>query len=333
MIIPLLNTETKSQVGEVVRFDAASSLLVKGSVNPINSVQIKPGRDAAFIEVYSAAKASWFLDWAFSAYAFDTDAGLDEVSFEVEGVTYTTQVVPGTYTLDSLLAAIKLAIETELPTLTITFSVDSSNRVSFTTSTPAKLLPKYTSSDLLHHLGFSNKDQTTGAPVEYGMRRVVLSVASISETVIAHKHVAIYTKEGDALFSEDAELVALESDIMKWLPVGKSSFNYLHRKSQDLILDWLDKQGYRDDNGAKLTKWAVVDNSDVKQWSIYQVLHLFFAGAQNASEDVFKEKSKYYEALEISARSRAIISLDLDGDKEAEVNAGPDIGSGRLYLR
>lgn len=339
MIIAVLHTEKNLQIKDLTRFDASKSILVKGSANPITSVKIKAGLDGTDVEVFSSNPKNWFLDWAFTDYAFDVDSnGTNEVNFKIGTTEYKSTVATGTYTLSNLLAAIKAAMELSVPTLTVSFAVDERGRVSCTPSQALEFQPTKTLKDLMQHLGFSGKEMT-GTPVEYGLRKIVLTVEStttpgpvVVDTASAASYIAVYTPEGDALFSDDADLVSEEPDIMKWLPAGRSSYMDLHRKSQKLILDFMDRQGYRDDNGDKITKLAFVDNSDVRLWSYYQVLRLFFMGAQNAKDDVFKDKAKYYEKLEIASRDRAILSLDLDGDKELDVvNVG--IREGRIFLR
>lgn len=339
MIIPVIHTEKSLQINDLTRFDASKSILVKGSTNAITSVKIKPGLDGTGVEVFNSNPKNWFLDWAFTDYAFDVDAdGANEVSFKMGSTEYKTTVGNGTYSLANLLTAIKTAVETLVPTVTLSFEVDEKNRVSFIPSLPLEFQPNKTPNDLMKHIGFT-KPGLEGNPVEYGLRKVILTIEcaavpgpGVADSAETFSFIQVYTPEGDALFSEDADLVSEEPDIMKWLPAGRSSFMDLHRKSQKLILDFMDRQGYRDDNGDKITKFAFVDNSDVRLWSYYQVLRLFFMGAQNAKDDVFKDKAKYYEKLEIASRDRAILSLDLDGDKEPDVvNVG--IREGRIFLR
>ena len=337
MILPILHSEKQIQVQDLIRFDASKSVLVKGSANPINSVLIKPGADALPVEVFNANPKNWFLDWAFSSYAFDIDSTNNEVVFDVGSTLYTANVASGTYTLATLLTAVKTAMEAVASPLTVVFTVDERNRVTTTPSSPLKFRPNYTSKDLLHHIGYKEENEFSssivGLPVEYGLRKVTLTVASTSENASISEFVEVYTVDGDALFSEDADLVAEENDIMKWLSPGRGSFLDLHRKAQRLIIEWLDRQGYVDDNGKKITKWAILDQSEVKMWSVYLVLRLFFTSNKNANGDVFKEKAKHYEKHEIISRNRAVLRLDLDGDKKEDVVVGPDIGSGRLFFR
>lgn len=334
MIIAILHAEKKVQLKDLTRFDASKSILVKGSVGAINSVKIKAGADGTDIEAFNAQPKNWFVDFAFAEYKFDVDATNSKLTFEANGTKYNADVVAGTYSLADLLTAMKTAIETVAPPLVVSFSVDERSRITINPSLPLKILPNASSSDLFKHLGFSEDGQLVGAPVEYGIRKVTLTVATDTESATATEYLQVYTEQGDALFSEDADLVGFENDIMKWLPAGRGTFLDLHRKAQQSILDWTDRKGYRDDNGKKITKWAFVDNSDVRMWSTYLALKLFFMGVTNATDDVFKRKAAYYEKLEIEARDRVVLELDLDGDGKSDIdNERADIGSGRLFYR
>lgn len=332
MIIAILHAEKQLQLKDLTRFDASKSVLVKGSVNPINSVKIKAGADGTDIEIFNTISKNWYVDFVFSEYKFDVDATNSKLHFESGGVNYSTIVANGTYTLADLLTAIKTAIELMAP-ITVSFAVDERNKITITSSVAIKISPKFTSADIFQHLGFKEVGQLIGTPVEYGIRKVTLTIASISESNSIDHYLEVYTQEGDALFSEDADLVGYESDIMKWLPQGRGTFLDLHRKAQRLIIDWMDRKGYRDDKNAKLTKFAFVDNTDVRVWATYMTLKLFFMGAQNATDDVFKRKSEYYAKLEIEARDRTSLTLDLNGDGKKDKSTTSDIGSGRLFFR
>jgi hypothetical protein len=340
MIIPILHKEKQVQLQDLTRFDASKSVLVKGSANPIIGVKIKAGEDSTEVDVYNTDPKKWFLDWAFSQYAFDVGPENSELVFEVSGTRYETNVLTGTYDLANLLTAIKNAMEAIAPPLSVSLTVDEKNRITIVPSLPLKILPNYSSAGLLRHLGFKEDGQLVGFPVEYGLRKVTVTIEAgtlspytVLDSASVSEFVEVYTEEGDSLFSEDSDLVSEEPDIMKWLPNGRGSYKDLHRKAQKLILDWCDRQGYRDDLQRKITKWAFVDHSDVRMWSYYMVLRLFFMGAQNDVDDVFKKKASYYEKLEIASRDRAVLNLDLDGDDKSDIPNGPDIRSGRLFFR
>jgi hypothetical protein len=128
------------------------------------------------------------------------------------------------------------------------------------------------------------------------------------------KNVSVLTVADDKLFSKDQDLVALESDIMKWVPEGRASFLNVHRAAQVKILEALDESGAVDTAGAKLTKAAVVDVTEVKAWSRDMTLALIFANLSNAIDDVFERKSKKYWAETAKRKQRAVIRLDMNGD-------------------
>lgn len=334
MIVAIIHAEKQLQVQDLTRFDASRSLLVKGSVDPITSVKFKCGADASDIEVFHASPKNWFVDFMFNDQKFDIDSTNSKMIFEISNVRYETDVPPATYTLANLLIAMKSAIELIAPPLVVSFVVDERNRIKITPSLSFKILPNASSNDLFHHMGLIHDGQLQGLPVEYGIRKISLTISSVSESTSVDEYIQVYSKEGDALFSIDSDLVVFENDIMKWLPQGRGSFLDLHRKSQKSILDWIDRQGYRDDNGAKITKFAFVDNTDVNMWSTYLVLKLFFMGVQNSTDDVFKRKAEYYHKLEIECRDRAVLELDLDGDGKKEADkTSIDIRSGRLFFR
>jgi hypothetical protein len=137
------------------------------------------------------------------------------------------------------------------------------------------------------------------------------------------KTIQVLTAADDYLFSVDQDIMALEPDILKWCPEGKNSYLNIHREAQKKIIDWLDESGVTDTEGNKLTKEAVVDVSEVRSWSRYLTLSLIFRSIYNAVDDVFSDKSKYYETLAKKASDRAILRLDLDGD--GEINLGEAI--------
>lgn len=339
MIIPILHNEKKVQVKDLTRFNADQTVLVKGSLGAIKSVKIQAGADQTAIEVFNALSKNWFLDWAFTEFKFDVDSSNQKVYFRLNDIVQSVVVPTLTYGLNDLLLAIKDELEASVPTLSVSVTLDERNRILFTPSLPLILLPKAGGDSLLQHLGFQEDGQLQGLPVEYGLRKVTLTVETqdnddvVLATASIHEYVEVYSVQGDALFSDDADLVGFENDIMKWLPSGRGSYKDLHRKAQKVIVDWLDRQGYRDNNFKKLTKFAFVDNSDVRLWATYTALRLFFSGANNQVGDVFKEKSNYYKGLEIEARDRAVLSLDLSGDGKPEQFNGPDIRSGRLFYR
>lgn len=331
MLLAILHTLKETQVGDLVRFDASKSVKVRGTTDEINSVKIKIGMAGPEVDVFSPIPKNWFLDTAIASSTFDIDASNGSIDFEIGGVKFAGQVTDGTYTLDSLLAEIKLRMETLVSSLSVSFIVGQDNRVNFTSSLLTVLDPTRTPKSVFRLLGFDIKGQSKSYPVEGGVCRVTLTVSSTSESETKHEYIRVFTPEGDALFSSDADLETEEPDIMNWLPAGKSSYNYLHRKAQKEILDFLDQNGYRTATGEKIRKSAIVDKLDVKLWSTYLALKIHFAGIHNAERDVFVAKSKSYGALAESAKQRVLVLFDTDNDGVADSQTG--FSQGRVFYR
>lgn len=147
-----------------------------------------------------------------------------------------------------------------------------------------------------------------------GDKTVTVEITTDGAPTTESKVISVITEANDKLFSKDSDLTIHESDVLQYVPNGKNSFLYVHRRSQTLILDYLDQKGYVDTNGDRLTKSAVVDIQEVKEWSTFMTLKLIYQQLKKTPDDFFDQKMKTFESLEIAARSRAALRLDLDGD-------------------
>lgn len=130
------------------------------------------------------------------------------------------------------------------------------------------------------------------------------------------KEMEVITEVDDKLFSTDEMLVSVNFDVLKYISEGRNSFKREHREAQKRILSWLDENGYTDTEGKKLTKDAIVDVSEVREWSKYLTLSIIYAGVSNAIDDIFDKKAKDFESLALRARDRKYFRLDYDGDGE-----------------
>ena len=140
-----------------------------------------------------------------------------------------------------------------------------------------------------------------------------------TKTKIYTSGITVLSQEQDALLSDDNDLLPFETDILKYLPKGKNSFIYAHRKSQERILAYLDEQRIWRNDGSRYTKQDIVDlpsefKDQFKQWSCFQTLTIIFESLQRSNNDIFQEKKMEYEKLMISARNRASLRLDQNGD-------------------
>jgi hypothetical protein len=145
--------------------------------------------------------------------------------------------------------------------------------------------------------------------------------------------ITVVSEATDNLFSSDADLTAFEYDVLNYIPAGRNSFKDVHRKAQNLILAWLDENGHTDTNGERLTKTAITELEEVKYMSAAWALKLIYQALSNAVDDVFSQKSKYYESLMVGHRNRLILRLDKDGDGTAELGEGVTVKSMDMVRR
>lgn len=129
----------------------------------------------------------------------------------------------------------------------------------------------------------------------------------------------VLDEDTDALLSTDNDLYPYEPDILNYLPRGKNSYIYAHRKSQERILAYLDEQRIWKSDNSIYTKQDLVDlgselQDQFRQWSTFQTLLIIFESVQVSNADIFQEKKLEYENLMRQARNRSSLRLDQDGD-------------------
>jgi hypothetical protein len=256
----------------------------------------------------------------------DIDSTNNLIDFKEGSTAFQATLTSGTYTLAQLATEIKTQMDAA-GAFTYTVTVSSNDELTIASTGSFSLVPA--STNILNQLGFrtstanslSNSTTFTGKRVRYLTRKITLAVGNGTLSGSSTGYVSVYSEDGDALFSSDADLIPHEPDILKWLPKGKNSYKYVHRRAQEMILAWLDEKGYTDIYGDKLLIDAIVDLSEVREWSKYLTLKLIFQSLKNATDDVFGEKVQNYLAEEKSARNRAVLRLDLDGDGTIEQNS------------
>lgn len=147
-----------------------------------------------------------------------------------------------------------------------------------------------------------------------GVKTVTGRIATDGEPVDFSHAITVITAAQDNLLSQDSDISAHETDILKYLPAGKNSFIYVHRRSQRLILDYLNQMGYRHKDGTLLTQASLIQTEDFRLWSTYLTLHLIFRDLSNAVDDIFAQKALAYEQHMLRVRDRAYIPFDRDKD-------------------
>ncbi len=145
--------------------------------------------------------------------------------------------------------------------------------------------------------------------------------------------ISVLTEASDGLFSTDQDLKTNEPDILKWVEAGRNTFKNMHRRAQELMMDYLRREGFRDVNGAAFTKTAIVNTEEVRQWSTFLTLRLIFSGLSNGIDDVFLDKSKGYKGQEVAWRKNVLLQLDTDGDGVVDTQEGIDTAYAHVARR
>lgn len=147
-----------------------------------------------------------------------------------------------------------------------------------------------------------------------GEKVITIEVENAVNTISLTKTITVLTEAEDRLFSTDSDLIAHEPDIAKWVPSGKSSHNYAHRKAQLCILDWLDALKIYKNDGTRLEKADLPLTDDLRQLSTYLTLSIIFASLSNSVGDIFENKQKTYESKAEAVKNRGRIQADFNGD-------------------
>ena len=140
-----------------------------------------------------------------------------------------------------------------------------------------------------------------------------------SKTKIYTAAINVLDESEDALLSDNNDLKPYEPDILNYLPKGKNSYIYAHRKAQERILAYLDEQRIWKADNSIYTKQDIIDlagefKEQFRQWSTFQTLLIIFESIQVSGGDIFQEKKQEYENLMRQARNRSSLRLDQDGD-------------------
>lgn len=168
-----------------------------------------------------------------------------------------------------------------------------------------------------------------------GSKTVTLEIDTGSGPVTFTKDLTVVSLASENLFSSDYDLKAYEPDIMKWLPKGRWTYNFIHRKVRDLILTEIYKNRITNKDGTKITKEQIVDISEVREWAVCYVLNLIFIGISNKPDDTFSIKASMYKktANEYKNLSFNILGIDLNSDSQIDITEKLDIRSGSLIRR
>lgn len=322
---PHIDIEEKVQIVDKTRFDASKSYKTPNE-SAFSACTITPGIGASAISVFSTDQKNWFLDYEWSSFTFDVDNFADKIDFEEAGVALVATLSGGAYTSKALLIAELQAALNAAGSNTYTVSISSKDKITISADGNFKILGatgENKNNSILPHIGFledtDNGPEHTGVPMEYGIRKIVVTttvgtgLSAVSESKSFYQKV--YTVEGDRLPCSDSDLAEIEQDIRKWVKPGRNTHKNMIRRAQEDIFSWLDMQGYVDIYSKPFTKWDIKDSKELKEWACRLTLHKIFNDSSNAVNDKFELKSNKYLTEAKEWRNR-FLRIDLDKDGE-----------------
>lgn len=342
-LFPHLDFEKKLQINDRTRLNASKSFVSKGST-AISEATIKAGDDASAIDIYDSDRFERYLDWEFKIFNGDFDASRNILQFkENSGSELTATITVGTYTLATLATEIKTQMEAA-GAFTYTVSVSSDDKISISTTDGSfSLLPTEGSTPLRSILPFigitvkpghgdskwSGQTSVTGERVRWMPKNVTLDIGDGTTNESEVSVMQLYSVEGDALFSSDAEMLQHVPDILSKVPKGRNSWLNMHRAAQELIIADLRKAGFVDTNNDPLEVKAIVDKREVREWALFRALRLTMDFLSVSKDDKQFEEAREFESLEKEYNDLNFLRLDLTGDEKAEVGEGINMASAR----
>lgn len=149
-----------------------------------------------------------------------------------------------------------------------------------------------------------------------GDKTAYVKVSTATDNTQKEFSFTIISEEDDALFSKDSQIFDEETEMKKYIPKGRTSFNYAHRLAQRNILRFLDGEGVRNVYGVAFTKDQLVGNVHISEFSVYETMMLIFEDLKVRDKDIFEKKIKSYGDKYAAAKKNARIKLDYNDDGE-----------------
>jgi hypothetical protein len=143
-----------------------------------------------------------------------------------------------------------------------------------------------------------------------GEKTITVEATDGTNTVSQNFTINITSVEDDNLYSNDAQLFAIESELKRYIPQGRNSYINIHREAQSRILNYLDRKRIWQDNGEPYTKTQINLHGELQKWSLYETMLMIYTDLLISVGDKFAEKVNEYKALRNYERDRGAIRID-----------------------
>lgn len=161
--------------------------------------------------------------------------------------------------------------------------------------------------------------------------RVEMKTATLDKNI--EYTVKAVSEAEDNLFATDAMIYSYEDELRRYLPNGRNSWKYIHRKAQEDILDYLYRNGILDDNDDKITKDQIIDTSQVEKWATFEAILLIYQDIKNTNSEAFADKLVDYGQKRDDARGRYILEYDSDRDGDIDEDDMAQTTKPRFFSR
>lgn len=150
-----------------------------------------------------------------------------------------------------------------------------------------------------------------------GEYSIKVEMKTLSETKAITYTINVITEADDNLLSTDAMVYSYESELKKYLPFGRNSWKYLHRKAQEEILDYMYRNGIFNPDGSKIEKSQLIGDK-LEKWSTFETILLIYQDIKTSNAEAFNEKLEDYSFKRNEARK--IYKMSYDSNKDGVVD-------------
>lgn len=167
-----------------------------------------------------------------------------------------------------------------------------------------------------------------------GEKTISVRAQDGTSTITQTFTINVITEANDNLYSSDAQIFAIESELKNYIPDGRNSYKNLHREAQSRILNYLDRKRIWAEDGSPLNKNQINLNREVQKWSLYETIFMIYSDLFISVGDKFAEKVNQYKSLRNYERDRGAIRIDKDSSGAIDVNTEiQELKSFRLIKR
>jgi hypothetical protein len=132
-------------------------------------------------------------------------------------------------------------------------------------------------------------------------------------TEVVEYQIEAITPAVDNLLSDDSALYAYENELRRYIPMGRNSWKYMHRKAQEEILDYFYRNAILNPDNTKIERSQLIGDK-LEKWSIFEAILLIYQDIKTSNSEAFNEKIVDYSQKRADARSRYIIEYDSNKD-------------------